>query len=77
MNFEKLLKFGMTGSLIVLLLGCLGFWLSNYDKGSSAESFQILFLAVSTGFVLLGTIGFAISSLSWMVGFIISRRHRN
>jgi len=74
MNFEKLLKFGMTGSLIVYCR-FLSFWLSITTKEARLKVFNIIF-AVSTGFVCLATIGFC-NFVIVLDGWIYnSRRHK-
>jgi heme/copper-type cytochrome/quinol oxidase subunit 2 len=74
MSFEKILKFGMIGFLVLLLLGCFGFWAITPEKGSVNEGSADIFLGISVLSTMIGGIGFVISVFSWLVGFIISRR---
>jgi hypothetical protein len=75
MRFEKFLKFGMIGSLALLLLGCFGFWAITPEKGSVNEGSADIFIGISVLSTVIGGISFTISALCWLIAFFISRRH--
>lgn len=77
MNFERLLKFEMIGSLGILALGCLDFWLADPQKGTLNEGWQNFFIGISALLALAGFASFIIGATCWLVAFLISRLRRN
>jgi hypothetical protein len=67
MRFEKFLKFGMIGSLALLLLGCFGFWAITPEKGSVNEGSADIFIGISVLSTVIGG--------NWFYNFSIMLAH--